>query len=149
MAKILVIDDSRYTRLKIVEFLEANGLEVIEAENGISGLEITRAEKPACIVTDLLMPEMDGYEFLENLKKEGIEIPVVVITADIQETTREKVIQLGADSVINKPTDYAQLLKLIRSAHSLYPIFPKAGPKDSYSCVCRIVGHRMLLKTSL
>ncbi|MFC1592371.1 PleD family two-component system response regulator [Thermodesulfobacteriota bacterium] len=113
--KILVIDDSRYTRLKIVQLLQEKGYEVLEAENGNAGLEKAREHNPDCIITDLLMPEMDGYQLLENLKKDNSTIPAIVITADIQETTREKVLAMGAIDVINKPADHIKLLELIQA----------------------------------
>jgi len=90
MPKILVIDDSRYTRLPIVKFLASNGFEVLEAENGLLGLDVLKKEKPDAVITDLLMPEMDGYELLERLRSDGSQVPVIVITADIQDSTREK-----------------------------------------------------------
>ena len=113
MAKILLIDDSRFTRIKLTKFLQEKNFEVIEAENGQSGIALASSEQPDCIITDLLMPEMDGYAFLEQLKKDGLEIPVLVITADIQDTTRQKVLDLGAHAVLNKPADHAELHEML------------------------------------
>ena len=115
MKKILIIDDSRFTRLNLSKVLEQNNYEVIEAENGITGFEAIRKHNPACIISDLLMPEMDGYELLDNLIKDNIRIPVIVITADIQKTTKKRVLDAGAVAVINKPPDYPKLLGLIES----------------------------------
>jgi len=116
MPKVLVIDDSRYTRLAIVGFLVANGFEVLEADNGMLGLATASREKPDAIITDLLMPEMDGYELLERLQTEGNTTPVIVITADIQDSTREKIMQRGARAVMNKPADLPKLLELLSCA---------------------------------
>ncbi|MBM4310482.1 MAG: response regulator [Deltaproteobacteria bacterium] len=113
MPKILVIDDSRYTRLPIVKFLASNGFEVLEAENGLLGLDVLKKEKPDAVITDLLMPEMDGYELLERLRSDGSQVPVIVITADIQDSTREKVLQSGARAVMNKPANLTNLLELL------------------------------------
>lgn len=113
MSKVLVIDDSRYTRLPIVKFLQSQGFTVLEADNGAAGLELAAKEKPDIILTDLLMPEMDGYELLDRLRADNNPVPVIVITADIQNSTREKVMQLGARDMINKPANLPKLLELI------------------------------------
>jgi CheY-like chemotaxis protein len=113
MPTLLVIDDSRYTRLTLVQFLEKNGFDVVEAANGNLGLEVLAHTKPDAIISDLLMPEMNGYELLDHLRAEGSTIPVIVITADIQDTTREKIMQSGAHAVMNKPADLTKLLELL------------------------------------
>jgi CheY-like chemotaxis protein len=116
MKKILIIDDSQFTRLNISNFLKQNDYEVFEAENGITGLEAVQKHHPDCILSDILMPEMDGYEFLEKLNKQNIKIPVIILTADIQATTKEKIIQAGAVGLITKPPKYPDLLNLIESS---------------------------------
>ncbi len=113
MPKILIIDDSRYTRLPIVKFLAANGFEVREAENGSVGLDVLNKENFDAVITDLLMPEMDGYELLDRLRADGRQVPVIVITADIQDSTREKVLQAGARAVMNKPANLTSLMELL------------------------------------
>lgn len=116
MKKILIIDDSRFTRVNLSNFLKQYDYEIVEAENGVSGLKAIQEHKPDCIISDLLMPEMDGYSFLEHLKKEDISIPVIIITADIQETTKKKIMQSGAVGIINKPPKYPDLLNLIETS---------------------------------
>jgi len=134
MPKILVIDDSRYTRLPIVKFLASNGFEVLEAENGLLGLDVLKKEKPDAVITDLLMPEMDGYELLERLRSDGSQVPVIVITADIQDSTREKVLQSGARAVMNKPANLTNLLELLSGRPQdveeicLYRLFKNVHP---------------------
>lgn len=115
MPKILIIDDSRYARLKMSKPIAEAGYEVLEAENGLEGLDLVRKEKPDCIICDLLMPVMDGYAFLENIKKEKITIPVLVLTSDIQDKTREKALALGAIDLINKPPKYAEVVEKLNS----------------------------------
>jgi CheY-like chemotaxis protein len=115
MAKVLIIDDSRFARLKLSKPIAEAGYEVLEAGNGLEGLDLTRQEKPDCIICDLLMPVMDGYAFLENIKKEGITIPVLVLTSDIQEKTRKKTFDLGAVDLINKPPKYDEVIEKLKS----------------------------------
>ncbi len=116
MAKILLIDDSWLSRRAMVNMISQYGHEIIEAENGIEGLEKLKETDPDCIFLDLLMPEMDGYQVLAELNKKKIKTPVVVCSADIQETAKNECLQLGAIDFINKPPkddDILQVLKKI------------------------------------
>ncbi len=103
MAKVLVIDDSGFQRRWITRTLTALGHETIEAVNGLEGLRVAGAERPDCITVDLNMPEMDGIAFLGNLKSGETPIPVIVITANIQDDTRKLCTELGAAAFLNKP----------------------------------------------
>ncbi len=114
MATILIIDDSRFARLKLSNNIKEGGFDVLEAANGVEGLEVTRAEHPDCIVCDLLMPEMDGFMFLEYLKQEGIAIPVLILTSDIQKKTRKRIMALGAVDVVHKPPKYEDVIEKLR-----------------------------------
>ncbi len=103
MAKVLVIDDSRFQRKWIVKAVQQLGHSTVEAVNGRDGLGMLDAELPAAITIDLNMPEMNGLEFLENLQDQQSRPPVIVITADIQKDTRDQCSQLGAAAFLNKP----------------------------------------------
>ena len=104
MTTILAIDDSSLSRKRFVaKPLRDLGYTVVEAANGREGLDAAKEHSPDCIVSDLLMPEMDGFEFLAAMQASGSQIPVIVASADIQETTREKIFNLGATDFINKP----------------------------------------------
>ncbi len=115
MAKILIIEDSRFTRSSIAKALKAGRYEVLEADNGALGLAMIIKHSPDIIISDLLMPEMDGFEVLESLRSQGITIPVIIISADIQETTRRRVLELGATTLLNKPFQETELLAVLQS----------------------------------
>jgi CheY-like chemotaxis protein len=116
MAKILLIDDSWLTRRGLSGMITASGHEIIEAENGMDGIKKIQEEHPDCIFLDLLMPEMDGYEVLETLKEKNIKIPVVVCSADIQDTAKTKCMELGALSFLNKPPMKEEVLQVLEKA---------------------------------
>jgi CheY-like chemotaxis protein len=116
MAQILIIDDSVYQRYKVRQAVEAVGYGLLEATNGHEGLEIAITAMPDCILLDLLMPEMRGEEFLHTLRDQGLDIPVIVLTADIQESTRQQCLQLGAVAFIAKPMQKTELLDAIKQA---------------------------------
>jgi CheY-like chemotaxis protein len=105
MALILIVDDSSYQRRLVRKFVEVKDHQVIEATNGAEALELISMHNPDCILLDLIMPQTNGFELLESLQKQGSTIPAVVVTADVQTSTRQQCIDLGAAAVVNKPVD--------------------------------------------
>ena len=113
MALILVTDDSLFQRKIIASVLADEGYAFIEASNGREALFISEKKNPDLILLDLLMPDMDGYQFMEAAREKGINVPVVVLTSDIQDTTKEICIKLGAAGFVNKPVEKENLLPVI------------------------------------
>jgi twitching motility two-component system response regulator PilH len=113
MAKILIIDDSSFQRKILSGILKEAGHAVVIAENGKDGLASVEKEKPDLVITDLLMPEYDGHFFIEQAKKQNIRIPVLIITSDIQESTRKRYSGLGVADFLNKPVKKELLLQAI------------------------------------
>ncbi len=113
MQKILVVDDSLFQRKTICHFLVEAGYEVLEAIDGRDGLEKLRAFTPDCILTDLLMPNMDGIEFITELKAAGEVTPIFVLTADIQESRKKTCLDMGVAGFISKPPKKMELLVAI------------------------------------
>jgi twitching motility two-component system response regulator PilH len=118
MARILIVDDSLSARQGISQTVGDCGHETIVAANGLEALDLVAEQKPDCMVLDLLMPEMDGFDVLKMLKNRGLKIPVIVLSADIQETTRVECLKLGAFRFLNKPPMAAELMGAIREALS-------------------------------
>ncbi len=115
MTRILIVDDSLFQRRILSAPLVAEGYEIIEAVNGADGLKKIEAEKPDLILLDILMPEKDGVSVLHDLQKIQNTIPVVMFTSDIQDTTRDECLALGARAFLNKPVKAEELLPVIRS----------------------------------
>lgn len=118
MALVLIIDDSSFQRGVIRSLVREAGHETEEAEDGRAGLEKIAARKPDCILTDLLMPDMGGLELLESLRELGAAIPVIIITANIQESVHQRCLDLGAAAVVNKPVRQDKLLPALGKALS-------------------------------
>lgn len=116
MALILIIDDSSFQRGRISEAIKAEGYDVLEASNGREGLEILTSRAPDCIMMDLTMPQMDGFAVLKALQERKCSIPKIVLTADIQATTRKECLDLGACAFINKPIDRIDLRSALKKA---------------------------------
>ncbi len=113
MALILVVDDSSFQRGFIRRVVEKEGYKVLEAENGSEALKILHRENPDCILMDLIMPEVGGIEVLNQLRAQKSEIPVIVITADIQGSIHQECLDLGAVAVLNKPPNETEILRTI------------------------------------
>ena len=109
MAIILVVDDSMFQRHALAKVLKEDGHEVIEADNGESGLERIIRDKPDAVILDLIMPRCSGFETLEVLNQRGNRIPIFVFTADIQLTSRQRCLDLGATAFLNKPLNKEEL----------------------------------------
>ncbi|RPH29039.1 MAG: response regulator [Bacteroidales bacterium] len=110
---VLVADDSRTSRLFICTFLENAGYKTIQAENGIEALNRYNEQKPCCIVLDLLMPEMDGFEVLKKLKEMKSETPVIVLSADVQEVVKNECFGYGAEAFLSKPFKKEELIETV------------------------------------
>ncbi len=89
------------------------GYETVDAPDGKAALEIVEREAPDLVITDLNMPVMTGMEFLAALQERGLALPVVVLTSDVQDATREECLERGAAEVLNKPVNDDRLLVTI------------------------------------
>jgi len=116
VSRVLVVDDSSLARAVLKSILKANGYEVLVAGSGREALDVACRIKPDCLLLDLLMPEMNGFEVLETMHNDGLAIPVIVITADIQDASCRKCMEVGAFRFINKPFNVAELLEAVREA---------------------------------
>ncbi len=102
------------SRRMISRILKAAKYEVVEVADGKQGLAIVATQPIDCILLDLLMPEMDGNAVLASLRQQGLSIPVIVISADIQESTRQRCLDLGAFAVLQKPVNAEELLNTLK-----------------------------------
>ncbi|MGB7443686.1 MAG: response regulator [Coleofasciculaceae cyanobacterium] len=113
--KILVIEDEEDIRENIGEILSAEDFEVIDADNGQSGVKLALEETPNLIICDIMMPEMDGYGVLQQLRQNPITeaIPFVFLTARAAKEDLRQGMELGADDYLTKPFTRNSLLKAI------------------------------------
>ena len=116
MARVLLVDDSMYQRIKLRKILEAAGYEVVEGSDGEQGLAVAASSNPDCMLLDLLMPKVDGMQVLRQLQENHQTIPVIIHTSDIQLETKKECLDLGAVAFLNKPASEADLLAAIADA---------------------------------
>ena len=114
--RVLVIDDEAPIRLLCRVNLEAEGMEVLEAADGPSGLEKARAELPDVILLDVMMPGLDGWRVAEELLDDDRteEIPIVFLTARAELRDRARGIDLGGVDYVTKPFNPVELAPLVR-----------------------------------
>lgn len=114
--RILVVDDSGLARRRARGILEAEGYEVIEADDGMTALERYFIDKPDVVMLDLVMKGMYGGDVLTRLREMDPRARVIVVSADVQTSSQEIVDQAGAIGFLVKPLDEAEALRLIRQA---------------------------------
>lgn len=111
---ILLVDDKKSFQRLVADYLGERGYRVVTADNGRDALFQARHEKPDLILLDIMMPQMDGYEFIRHYRQES-ETPVILLTARLEETDKVLGLELGADDYMTKPIGMAELVARIRA----------------------------------
>lgn len=122
--KILVVDDTRNVQVMLTDFLNSQDFEVLTASDGREALEAVQSSNPDLILLDIMMPTMDGYQFISQLRRVS-DLPVIMITAKQQEADIIRGFDLGADDYITKPFRMRELLVRMRA------ILRRAAVKES------------------
>jgi len=115
MKKILLIEDNLHIRENATELLELAGYEVISAANGMIGVQLAKSELPDIILSDVMMPVLDGHGVFAELKKDETtkNIPFVFVTSSVEKKEMESATNKGADGYIKKPFDEEDLYSTI------------------------------------
>ena len=111
---IMVVDDERRLVSVLQSYLEQAGYRVVCAYNGREALTVVEREKPELIILDLMMPEMDGHEFLEVYRRQH-RTPVILLTARVEEEEQVIGLDLGADDYVTKPFRPRELMARVRA----------------------------------
>ena len=110
MTRILVVEDNRNLSIGLRNNLEIEGYDVAVAADGTTGLSLARSSSPDLIILDLMLPGVDGYRVLASLREEGIDTPVLILSARGEETEKVLGFRLGADDYVAKPFGLLELL---------------------------------------
>ncbi len=115
MKNVLIVDDERFFLMSLVEGLGtyAADFNTLTAENGKKALAVLRSTLVDLVITDLKMPEMDGFELLAHMSKEFVDIPVVVMTAYATPEIKSRLEELGSFQLLEKPIDFRELVDTI------------------------------------
>jgi CheY-like chemotaxis protein len=114
--KILLVDDS-HDELDLLEMYLYHEYEIVTAMNGFEALKTAEQEKPDLIITDIMMPVMDGIRFFNSLKKQSTtaNIPVIAVTSFARKITRKSLINMGFNGVLAKPLEKELVLETIQA----------------------------------
>ena len=115
MPRILVVDDDPSIRSLVRDVLEAEGFDVVLAEDGFAALRLIGAERPDCVVLDVMMPGMDGHTVLARIREAdgGPALPVVMLTAAADDAQAWRAWTEGVDYFLSKPFDPDELLRYL------------------------------------
>ena len=116
MAKVLIIDDSEGVRDSLRRTLERSGHEVATAEDGKEAMKHIKESVPDVVITDVFMPEMDGFEVILAIRQRFSQLPIIVMTGSPDPVYRKAGVQLGAVLSLSKPFKAEELLASIDHA---------------------------------
>lgn len=153
MSKVLIVEDEVPLLQTVSYNLEQEGYQVIQAQDGLTGLDKARSERPDIILLDLMLPGIDGVEVCRLLRKE-MDIPIIMLTAKSREIDKVVGLEVGADDYVTKPFGMLELLARVRAAlrrargDSKKDEVLRAGEleMDSASHVVRISGAEVELR---
>ena len=112
--RILVVDDEKEIVKLARDYLERAGFRVLSASEGVTALAAARGEQPDLVVLDLNLPGMDGLDVCRTLRKDS-DVPIIMLTARVEETDRLIGLELGADDYITKPFSPRELVARVRA----------------------------------
>lgn len=116
-ATLLIIDDDEVVRASLAAYLEDSGFNVLQANNGLQGLDVFKREEPDLVICDLRMPQVDGLELIRRINELGVETPVIVVSGAGVMTDAVEALRLGAADYLIKPLeDLAVLEHSVRRA---------------------------------
>jgi DNA-binding response OmpR family regulator len=115
MSRILVVEDNADLAFAVTTALESEGFDVVVAATGPDGVEAARQRDADLIILDLMLPGFDGFRVIRTLRAEGIETPILVLTARGEEADKVKGLRLGADDYVTKPFGALELLARVEA----------------------------------
>ncbi|MBW3572745.1 MAG: response regulator transcription factor [Gemmatimonadetes bacterium] len=114
MSRVLVVEDNAELAAGIRYNLELEGYDVRVAEDGARALDEVRGFAPDLVILDLMLPDVDGFQVLRTLRDEGVQVPVLVLTARGEETDKVRAFRLDADQYVTKPFGLLELLERVK-----------------------------------
>jgi DNA-binding response OmpR family regulator len=114
--RVLVIEDDPSIALGLRINLEGEGYEVLAADDGERGLSMTRDERPDLVILDVMLPKLNGFEVLQTIRREGLGMPIIVLSARTGEIDKVTGLELGAEDYVAKPFSLAELLARVKAA---------------------------------
>ena len=126
---ILIIEDEPHIVLGLKDALEFEGFEVVTASTGREGVSVAKQIKPDVVLLDLMLPDINGYQVCEELRRWDAFLPIIMLTARSQETDKIRGLDAGADDYVTKPFSVAELTARIRAIVRRASRTPGASPE--------------------
>jgi len=123
MARIIVVDDEPEMVRGLEDNLRYEGHETLAATNGADALALVAREAPDLVILDVMMPVMSGWDVVKELRRRGLDVPVIMLTARGEEVDRVLGLELGADDYVTKPFSLRELLARVRA------VLRRPGPR--------------------
>jgi CheY-like chemotaxis protein len=145
MSKILVVDDSSLNRELLLNLLDSEHHLAQEASDGAEALRLARLERPDLIISDILMPTMDGYEFVRQLRADPVigQTPVIFITGNyLSREARALAESCGVSSVHYRPCNKEEVLRSVKTALERRFCLPSAKSLTVSTCNCSAIHSR-------
>ena len=114
--RVLVIEDDESIMLGLRINLQTEGYTVIEADDGAKGLALVREARPDVVILDVMLPTMNGFQVLQAIRREGLPMPIILLSARTGEMDKVTGLELGAEDYVAKPFSLAELLARVRAA---------------------------------
>jgi two-component system, OmpR family, alkaline phosphatase synthesis response regulator PhoP len=113
--RILIVEDEPDIVRGLRDALEFEGYKVLSSTRGTEGVQLAKSEAPDCIVLDLMLPDGNGYEFCQEIRRQNALVPILMLTARSQESDKIRGLESGADDYVTKPFSVGELLARIRA----------------------------------
>ena len=126
MPRILIVDDEPEMVRGLEDNLRFEGYQTLSARDGRRGLELATTEAPDLVLLDVMMPGMSGWDVCREIRRRGLDIPVIMLTARGEEADRVQGLELGADDYVSKPFGLRELLARIRA------VLRRPGPRQKF-----------------
>jgi two-component system alkaline phosphatase synthesis response regulator PhoP len=123
MPRILIVDDEPEIVRGLTDNLRYEGYETLAASNGADALSVIARDAPDLVILDIMMPAMSGWDVARELRRRGIDVPIIMLTARSEEVDRVLGLELGADDYVTKPFSLRELLARVRA------VLRRPGPR--------------------
>src|SRR5690242_8425060 len=112
---ILVVEDEPHIALGLKDALEFEGFRVVSADTGRDGINVAKQERPNAILLDLMLPDVNGYQVCEDVRRYDPFVPIIMLTAKSQEADKIRGLDAGADDYVTKPFSVGELVARLRA----------------------------------
>jgi len=135
MYKILIVEDDKNILTGLVDNLQMEGYKTVIAKDGREALKQVKERSPDLIILDIMLPKLNGFEVCKELKKQGVNTPIVILSARAQETDKVLGLELGADDYVTKPFSPRELLVRVKAVLRRSEMATKAEDKYGFKDV--------------